>query len=432
LKNIELLKGVYTKIFSNMDFNVKKYINSELLKKIPKSEFIKKHIKDEYIKARLKITLLITSISFLILFIFGGSIYYFFRNDVLLSSLNEVKDIIIDISKNIEQTQGLEFLKMYPLVLPEGTYICIFNHENKIIFKKNIDKCGIKQHFTSLKIDGDNVIYGTKIFTTKDLYRVYVGRDITGDFSKLGHLRNIILYTILAISGIIFVVSFWLSKRIVAPLKEAMDKQERFIQNVSHDLRTPLTVISNHLFLLRHKTPQEAHEYVDKIGKTIKYMKNIISDLTFMAQLKQQKFEKTKVNINELIKDQLDILSPKIEEKNIIIELNEEAEIEVLANYRHMEMLVANLLSNAIKYNKELGEIIIDIKKDTLSIKNTGVLIKNPDRIFERFYREDEARTSSKGSGIGLSIVKEIIDLYGFKIKVKVENGYNEFIIKFK
>jgi two-component system OmpR family sensor kinase len=395
-------------------------------------ESIKKYVKDEYFKARLKITFLITGISFLILFIFGGSIYYFFRNDVLLSSLNEVKDIIIDISKNIEQTQGLEFLKMYPFALPEGTYICIYNHDNKVIFRKNTDHCDIKQHFTSLKIDGDNVVYGTKIYTTRDLYRVYVGRDITGDFSRLGHLRSIILYTILGISGFIFLVSFWLSKRIVAPLKEAMEKQERFIQNVSHDLRTPLTVITNHLFLLKHKTPEEAQHYVDKIQKTIKYMKNIISDLTFMAQLKQQKFEKTKVNINELIKDQLDILSPKIEEKNIIVELNEEGEIEVLANHRHMEMLIANLLSNAVKYNKELGEIIITIGKDYLSIKNTGVLIKNPDRIFERFYREDEARTSSKGSGIGLSIVKEIVDLYGFKIKVKVENGYNEFIVKFK
>jgi len=400
-------------------------------------ENIKKFIRDEYIKeARLKITLLITSISFFILFIFGGSIYYFYKDDILLDSLNQIKDIIIDISKNIEEEEKLgnseNFYFLYRWIIPEGTFVCIYRHDGKLIFKKNIDKCDIKDHFLSLKIDDDNIIYGSKIFTSKNLYRIYVGKHISGEYSRLSHLKKIILYTILAISGLIFATSFWLSKRIVAPLREAMEKQERFIQNVSHDLRTPLTVITNHLFLLKHKTPEDAQHYVDKIQKTIKYMKNIISDLTFMAQLKYQKIEKTDVNINELIKDQLDILSPKIEEKNIIVELNELDEVVVHANYRHMEMLIANLLSNAVKYNKELGEIIITIGKDFVSIKNTGVLIKNPDKIFERFYREDQARSSTKGSGIGLSIVKEIIDLYGFKIRVRVQNGYNEFIVKFK
>ena len=427
---MEILKRLKEQLITYIKRYLEKEGKKEALEK--RIERFKKYLKDEYIQARLKITLLITSISLVILFIFGGAIYYFFKNDVLLSSLNEVKDIIIDISKNIEQTKGLDFLRVSPFVLPKGTYVCIYDHANRVVFKRNTPSCGIKKHFTSLKIHGDNVIYGTKIYTSSDLYRVYVGRDIAGEYSKLGHLKKIILYTILVISGFIFLVSFWLSKKIVAPLKEAVEKQERFIQNVSHDLRTPLTVITNHLFLLKRKSPAEAQPYVDKIQKTIKYMKNIISDLTFMAQLKQQKFEKTKVNINELIKDQLDILSPKIEEKNIIVELNENATIEVFANYRHMEMLIANLLSNAVKYNKEFGEIIITIGKDYLSIKNTGVLIKNPDKIFERFYREDEARTSSKGTGIGLSIVKDIIDLYGFKIKVRVENGYNEFIIKFK
>ena len=387
-------------------------------------------LKDEYIKARLEITLLISVISFFILSAFGFTIYYFFREDILLSSLNEVKDIILDVSKNIEQTQSVEPLKYSPFILPEGTYLCIYNSNGDLVFTKNIDDCHIKNHFTSLEFRGNSeIVYGTKTFTNSDIYRIYVGKDIESEYSELSKLRRIIIYAILITLTFIFIISFFLSKKIVAPLKEAMEKQERFIENISHDLRTPLTVISNHIILLKYKAPKEVQEHISQIQKTIKYIKNIISDLTLMAHLKHQQFDKTEVSINEIIKDQIDILSPKLEEKEILVELDERAELKVYANYRHMEMLVANLLSNAVKYNRKGGEIKITIDKDFFSIKNTGNPIKNPNKIFERFYREEEARTNSKGSGIGLSIVKEIADIYGFKIKVNVKGGYNEFIV---
>ncbi len=395
-----------------------------------KFKSIPKLIKDEYLKARLEITFLISGISFLILSIFGFTIYYFFKEDIFLISLNEVKDIILDISKNIEQTQGVEPLKYSPFILPEGTYLCIYDSQDKLVFTKNIDDCNIKKHFTSLKIlDNSKIIYGTRTFTDNEEYKIYVGRDVESDYSELSKLRHIIIYAILIALGFIFIISFFLSKKIVAPLKEAMDKQERFIENISHDLRTPLTVISNHIILLKYKAPKEVHEHITQIQKTVKYIKNIISDLTLMAQLKTQQFEKTEVSINEVIKDQLDILTPKLEEKEIFVELDERDELKVFANHRHIEMLVSNLLSNAIKYNKKEGEIYIVIDRDYFSVKNTGTPIKNPDKIFERFYREDEARSTSKGSGIGLSIVKEIADIYGFKIKVNVKGGYNEFIV---
>ncbi|RUM59515.1 MAG: hypothetical protein DSY66_06120 [Persephonella sp.] len=389
-----------------------------------------KLIKDEYLKARLEITFLISGISFFILSAFGFTIYYFFKEDILLTSLNEVKDIILDISKNIEQTQGIDVLIYSPFILPEGTYLCIYDSRDRVVLKKNIENCNIKKHFTSLKIvDNSKIVYGTRTVTSSDEYKIYVGKDIESDYSELSKLRHIIVYAVLGALGFIFIISFLLSKKIVAPLKEAMDKQERFIQNISHDLRTPLTVISNHIILLKYKAPKEVYEHINQIQKTLKYIKNIISDLTLMAQLKSQQFEKTEVSINDVIKDQLDILATKLEEKEIFVELDERAELKVFANYRHIEMLVANLLSNAVKYNKKEGEIYIVIDKDYFSIKNTGTPIKNPEKIFERFYREDEARSISKGSGIGLSIVKEIADIYGFKIKVNVKGGYNEFIV---
>ena len=389
-----------------------------------------KIVKDEYLRARLEITLLISVISFFILSVFGFTIYYFFKEDIFLISLNEVKDIILDISKNIEQTQSVEPLKYSPFILPEGTYLCIYDGQDRVVYKKNIENCNIKKHFTSLKIlDKSKIIYGTRTLTSSDEYKIYVGRNIESDYSELVKLRHIIIYAILIALGFIVIISFFLSKKIVAPLKEAMDKQERFIQNISHDLRTPLTVISNHIILLKYKAPKEVHEHISQIQKTINYIKNIISDLTLMAQLKNQQFEKTEVSINDIVRDQLDILSTKLEEKEIFVELEEKEQLKVFANYRHMEMLIANLLSNAVKYNKKEGEIYIVIDKDYFSIKNTGTPIKNPEKIFERFYREDEARSTSKGSGIGLSIVKEIADIYGFKIKVNVKGGYNEFIV---
>jgi signal transduction histidine kinase len=96
-----------------------------------------------------------------------------------------------------------------------------------------------------------------------------------------------------------------------------------------------------------------------------------------------------------------------------------------------MEVCFSNLIENAIKYNEKNGIIEIEFDKSKVKIKNTGKSINKPEKIFEKFYREDSAGTT-EGLGLGLSIVKKICDKYGFKVSYSFRDNMNNFIIKFQ
>lgn len=383
---------------------------------------------DQFLKARFKITLLISMISTLILSAFSGSIYYFYREQILYGISDQLKSIALETSQTVESPiVNLSLVKN--INIPEDTYLCIYDTNEKMIFYKN-KLCNIHKFFSGFKIIGYDIVFGTSIKKNNTLYQIYVGKNLERILSNIEKLKLILIYLTFVLSTIILVFSFFISKKILSPIKETLEKQERFTQNVSHDLRTPLTVISSNLYLIKQKNFQGIEKNIENISKTVEYMKNIVSDLLFMSQIGEK--EKKVININDLIKKLIHIFSPQIEEKNLGVLLKEEDKIEIEANPADIEKLFSNLIENAIKYNQNNGEIIITIRKKSVSIKNTGKLInkENLNKIFERFYREDKARTT-QGSGLGLAIVKEIADYYRFKIKVKVEGGYNEFIVKF-
>ncbi|NPA58508.1 MAG: HAMP domain-containing histidine kinase [Aquificae bacterium] len=383
---------------------------------------------DQFLKARLKITILISFISTLILSAFSGSIYYFYKEQILYEISDELKSIAFEVSKAVENPV-VDLSIIREINIPDDTFLCIYNHQAQMVFYKN-RLCNINSFFSGFKIIGYDVVFGTSIRKGNALYHVYVGKNLARILASLEKLKLILFYLTFVISMIILVFSFFISKWILSPIKETFEKQERFTQNVSHDLRTPLTVISTNLYLIKQKNFQNIQKNIENISKTVEYMKNLVNDLLFISQIGEK--ERKPVNINEVIKKQLSLLSPKIEEKNLGVLLKEEDTIVVEADERDMEKLFSNLLENAIKYNQENGEIIINIKKKTVSIKNTGRLIEkeNLNKIFERFYREDKSRTS-EGSGLGLAIVKEIADHYNLKLKVKVDGKYNQFIIRF-
>lgn len=383
---------------------------------------------DQFLKARFKITLLISAISTLILAAFSGSIYYFYKEQLLYEISDELKSIAFEVSKAVENPV-VDFSIVKNINIPEDTYLCVYNRDAKMVFYKN-KLCDIDRFFQGFVIKGYDVMFGSSIKKGNTLYNVYVGKDLSRILANLDKLKLILIYLTFVISTVILVFSFIISKRILSPIKETFEKQERFTQNVSHDLRTPLTVISTNLYLIKQKGFKNIEQNIENISKTVDYMKNLVSDLLFISQIGEK--DKKSININELIKKQLSILSPKIEEKNLGVIFKEEDQLEFEANEADMEKLFSNLLENAIKYNYRNGEIIIIIRKKSVCIKNTGKLInkENIDKIFERFYREDKSRTS-EGCGLGLAIVKEIADYYKLKIKVKVEGMHNVFTVKF-
>jgi two-component system phosphate regulon sensor histidine kinase PhoR len=169
-------------------------------------------------------------------------------------------------------------------------------------------------------------------------------------------------------------------------------------------------------------------------------MTSIINDMLYLANLQEKEklpIEIESIDLKELVSSVVSEFEPKINKSKIIVK-NDIKDVFVENNYDMLKHIVSNIVENAIKYNKENGSIFIscvESKNDVeLIIEDTGIGMesKNIDKIFNRFYREDESHNRKKsGSGLGLNIVKQISEIINAKISVEsvVDQG-TKFTIK--
>ena len=230
------------------------------------------------------------------------------------------------------------------------------------------------------------------------------------------------------------IVSIVLSKRTIKPLRENIEKQIEFVQNASHELRTPLTIIQAKQELLLQEPNARIIDKSEEISLTLsetKRLSTLVKDLMMLSRADNNKITLVKENINldEYISN---LIIPykevaELENKKIILELNYKQDIDVDTN-KIYELLII-LLDNAIKYTEEKDEIIIStFEKDNkciIEVKDTGIGVSDEglERIFERFYREDKARSrETGGSGLGLSIADFIVTEHGGTIRASHNN----------
>ena len=383
---------------------------------------------DQFTKARLKITLLISVITAVILSAFGGTVYYFYKQQIVFEISDKLKSTAFEIARNLEEIPNDMFL-LQKLKIPDDVYACIYNYSSGLLFYKG-KICNFDTPFIGFKVFNQEVVFSVVINKNLDQYHIYVGKDLKNILKDMYKLKAILFYSFFGLSSVLLIFSFYISKYILRPLKLSMKKQEEFIQNTSHDLKTPLTVISSNIQLMKHKNFQNIEKNIEITESNLGYMKKIVEDMLFLSSIGQK--TKEKVDINKIISEIIQYFEEKIKEKKLNIEINLNGNLHIYANYEDIKRLFFNLIENAIKYNDENGKIIIQSKNKTIYIKNTGKLIREEekDKIFDRFYRADKSR-SSEGTGLGLAIVNEIAKLYGIKIKVKIENNMNVFILKF-
>ena len=223
-------------------------------------------------------------------------------------------------------------------------------------------------------------------------------------------------------------------------LQENMNSLKReFFANASHELKSPLTSIIGYQQLIQQGILTTNEEIQDATLRTIKEaqrMNKLIIEMLDLSRLENNvQTILEDVNVSKVINDCLLELKPSIENKNIevITNLNE---LNLVTSQSDLYKLIKNLVDNAIVYNDKIGKLLIELKKNKLTISDTGVGISKEDleHIFDRFYRVDKARSKeSSGTGLGLSIVKHICLLYGYKINVvsKIGKG-TTFTILFK
>jgi len=224
----------------------------------------------------------------------------------------------------------------------------------------------------------------------------------------------------------------------ITSFKEVDRLKSEFISQVSHELRTPLTSIKGYIDNLKDgiagalKKKQE--DYLDRMAKNADHLVHLISDLLDVAQLESGKMTICPIalSLNDLIEEVVNRLQPTVHEKRLEIMFEKfKGESRIRGDHDKLEQVVTNLLHNAIKYTQPGGRITIAMQQEgtflKTSIQDTGVGIppEQQSKLFERFYRiEQEPSVTTNGTGLGLYIAKNLIEMHGGEIQVTSEAGH--------
>ncbi len=204
-------------------------------------------------------------------------------------------------------------------------------------------------------------------------------------------------------------------------LEKNFEKEKRFTSDASHELRTPVSVISAQCEYIL-ESPKDSTEYVEAfevISRQSKKMTNLINDMLYFSRFENKKgdYVMRKIDFSKCVSSLCEDLS-LIKDKNITLSYSVDEGIEISGEKELLERLITNLISNSYKYGKENGEIKVSLKKEqsktVLSVWDNGIGISEDDmgKIFERFYCSDKSRSGS-GTGLGLAIAKEIAIFHG-------------------
>ena len=210
--------------------------------------------------------------------------------------------------------------------------------------------------------------------------------------------------------------------------------RKEFLSNLAHELKTPLFSIQGYILTLLEgamENPETNKRFLKKAAKATDRMTSLIKDLDYLTKIEvnQINLEKTSFYIHDLCKEIFESLETSCKEKNISFSIiAKDPSLIVLADRNKIGQVLTNLLMNSVSYNVEGGETIITISKVKSKVKITiedngpGIDNIHLSRLFERFYRVEKSRNRNKGgSGIGLSIVKHILDSHDQEITVKSE-----------
>ncbi len=245
--------------------------------------------------------------------------------------------------------------------------------------------------------------------------------------------RGSVIVSLIVLNGVMLLVGYWLSmllaRRTLAPIERAMRAQVQFVSDASHELRTPLTALmTTNEVALRKKTLDEKkvravfQRNIDEVEKLRKLTDNLLQ----LTQVDNQQIEKQAVDMAKLVRDTVDRYQPVADKKQVVLDVQVPSVNHVVAVVAVTQIL-GTLIDNAIKYSPSGSTVVIRLDGQTLSVVDQGIGIakQNQAKIFNRFYRSDEARTRghNSGYGLGLAIAKAVADKNGYQLSVKSELG---------
>jgi signal transduction histidine kinase len=222
-----------------------------------------------------------------------------------------------------------------------------------------------------------------------------------------------------------------LARKSLEPIASMVNEQQRFIADASHELRTPLAVLrgETEVALGKTRTVEEYQESLTLIQEEAERLSRIVEDLFILARQPIQSptaLIKEPVSLTEVVKDCARAAQVLATRKGVRLKLeNDSTPIALNADEELIKRMILNLLDNAVKYTPEGGEISLALEKHNGSaeivVRDTGIGLSQTDqqRVFDRFYRVDKARSRALGgAGLGLSIVRSIVEAHGGNITI--------------
>ena len=248
----------------------------------------------------------------------------------------------------------------------------------------------------------------------------------------------IIIAIIIGFLGIllIYVIAKKIASTIVKPVEESFNKQKQFVSDASHELKTPLAVIEANSDVLQSKIGE--NKWISYIQNEVQSMNKLVNDLLTLARMENTNSTNfQKFDLSKELQKSVAVFESMIFEKEIKLETNIDDGIWFNGDKEDIKHIISIILDNAIKHTEKDGKIIVNVGKEKndikIEIKNQGepIPVEEQEKIFERFYRVDKARSrSEKRYGLGLSIAKEIVDKYNGTIKASSKDGFTSFVVK--
>ena len=265
---------------------------------------------------------------------------------------------------------------------------------------------------------------------------VYVGKDVTAMYN--GMEKSTYALAIVGVVALLIAtaVGHILSGKAMVPLKAAYEKQRQFAADASHELRTPLAVVMASAELLQNDPSIQSpflKQVIEDVRDEVKKMTKLVSDLLVVARSdnKALKLKLQKFDLSGLLEQTSRLMQPLADQKHITLNTYNLEKTEIQADEQKIRQLILILVDNAVKYTQEEGTVTVSLLKAErgrvkFAVADTGIGIapEDQEKIFDRFYRVDKARSREMGgNGLGLAIAQEIVNLHKGSIRIESALG---------
>ena len=309
----------------------------------------------------------------------------------------------------------------------EGNYLATLNNED-------ITEETAQKYITAILDDGAQT---GMVNHTFQFYRqpksngtLMVFTDKGAEMDTLAQMKRTTIIIGVVSVVVLSVAAFFLSKKSIEPIKTAFEQQKRFVSDASHELKTPLTVISANADVLAGEIGE--NKWLNYIKSQTDRMNVLVNDLLNLTRLENNTtdFICTDFDLSKAAENTALPFECQAFEMNRKFVVDIEKGITVNGSERHIKQMMAIFIDNALKYSNEGGTVKVTFcrhgDKKVFSVFNTGQGVREDEKekIFERFYRSDESRNRATGGyGLGLAIAKSVIDKHKFKVHVENQEG---------